>query len=185
MAWPGRLRAMRSTLLTFALVAVLAAACGSAGGSSTSNPSSAAASSAASQAAPSTAAGGGSGKINCSSLKDATAQLLIGAQVLAQLRTPETIQALKDGTVGPDFDPDKFIAAMQQLHVLDSVSSPLGDQKTAIDAYIAAAQGAKALLAKSSVTQADIDAYVKSIGSITDFLSKQAAISGALSTAGC
>ena len=185
MASPVRLRAMRSTLLSFALVAVLAAACGSAGGASTSNPSSAAASSAASQAAASTAAGGGTGKVNCSSLKDAGAQLIIGAQVLAQLRTPETVQGVKDKTIGGDFDPDKFIAAMQQLHALDSVNSPLGDQKAAIDAYIKAAQAAKTLLAKSTVTQTDIDAYLTNVGSITDFLGKQMAISGAMSTAGC
>ena len=175
---------MRSRLLALTLVALVAAACGGSGGSSTTNPT-AAASSTASQAAASTGTGGGTGKVDCSSLKEAGAQMILGSQILAQLRTPDTIQAIKDKTIGSTFDPDAFIAAMQQLHALDGVKSPLGDPKAAIDAYIAAAQAAKDLLAKSSVTQADIDAYLKSVGSISDFLAKQMAISGAMSTAGC
>jgi hypothetical protein len=174
---------MRSRLLSLTLVAVVAAACGGGGAASTSNPSAAAPSSAATQAAASTGAGS-TGKVDCASLKDAGGELIIGSQLLAQMRTPDSVQAIKDKTVG-NFDPDKFIAAMQQLHALDGVSSPLGDPKPAIDAYIAAGTAAKELLAKSSVTQADIDAYLKSVGSISDFLGKQMAISGAMSAAGC
>ena len=183
MAESRRVPAMRSRLLALALVALVAAACGGGGGSSTTTPT-AAASVAASQAAASTGTGG-TGKVDCSSLKEAGAQLILGSQILAQLRTPDTVQAVKDKTIGSTFDPDAFIAAMQQLHVLDGVKSPLGDPKAAIDAYIAAAQAAKDLLAKSSVTQADIDAYLKNVGSISDFLGKQMAISGAMSAAGC
>jgi hypothetical protein len=174
---------MRSRLLSLALVAAVAAACGGSGASSTSNPSTAAASSAASHAAASTGTGG-TGKVNCASLKEAGAQLILGTQILAQIRTPDTVASVKDKSFG-NFDPDAFIAAMQQLHVLDGVSSPLGDPKAAIDAYITAAQAAKDLLAKSSVTQADVDAYLKNVGSVTDFLGKQMAISGAMSAAGC
>ncbi len=183
MAGPVRLGAMRSTILTFALVAVLAGACGGGGASSTTSPSTAA-SSAASQAAASSGTGGGTGKVDCSSLKEAGTQLIVGTQILAQIRTPDTVAAVKDKSFG-DLDADAYIAAMQQLHVLDGFKSPLGDPKPAIDAYIAAAQAAKELLAKSSVTQADIDAYLKNVGSISDFLGKQMAISGAMSAAGC
>ena len=174
---------MRSRLLSLALVALVAAACGGGGASATTNPT-AAATTAASQAAASTGTGG-TGKIDCTATKQAGAEMIVGSQILAQLRTPDTVQAVKDKTIGGTFDPDTFIAAMQKLHVLDNVKSPLGDPKAAIDAYIAAGQAAKDLLAKSSVTQADIDAYLKNVGSISDFIGKQMAISGAMSAAGC
>jgi len=183
MAWHRRVRAMRSRLLSLALVALVAAACGGSGASSTSTPAAAAASTAASQAAA-TNGTGGTGKVDCASLKGPGADLIIGVQVLAQIRTPEALASVKDKSFG-NFDPDTFIASMQKLHALDGVSSPLGDAKSAIDAYITAAQAAKDLMAKSSATQADVDAYLKNVGSVADFLGKQVAISGAMSAAGC
>jgi hypothetical protein len=183
MARRRRVAAMRSRLLSLALVALVAAACGGSGASPTTNPA-AAASYAASQAGAASTGAGGKGKVDCTSLKAAGADLIVGVQVLAQIRTPEALASVKDKSFG-NFDPDTFIASMQKLHALDGVTSPLGDPKPAIDAYIAAGQAAKALLAESSVTQADIDAYLKNVGSLSDFLGKQMAISGAMSAAGC
>lgn len=169
---------MRSRIPALALVALLAVAACSGGGAGSS--ATAPASSPGASAAPSAA----SGKADCATLKKAAAKIIVGIQLLAQMRSPESVQAVKDKVVG-DFDPDDFIAAMQQLHALDGSASPLGDPKTAIDNYIAAAQAAKTLLAKSSVTQADVDAYLQKVGTISDFLGGQLPITGALSAAGC
>jgi hypothetical protein len=173
-------------MLALALVAVVAAACGGGGASSTSNPTAApTASSAPSQAAASAGSGTGTGKVDCAMVKEAGAELVIGPQILAQMRTPDAVKSVKDKVVG-NFDADKFIAAMQGLHVLDGYPSPLGGPKPAIDAYIAAGIAAKDLLAKASVTQAEVDAfYTTNVGSISAFLGKQMAISGAMSAAGC
>ncbi len=188
MARSGIVPAMRPRLLSLALVALVAAACG--GAASTPSPTAAAV--APSAANPSVAAseaaasggGGGTGSVDCTALQPAGAQLIIGAQILAQLRTPDAVASIKSGTT-LTFDPDAFVAAMQSLHVLDGHATPLGDPKPAIDAYVAAGQAAKDLLAKDSVTQADIDAYLTKVGTVGDFLGKQLAITGALSAAGC
>ena len=174
---------MRSRIVALALVALVAAACS---GGSSSSPSAPTAAPAASAAAVATAAGTGgtAGKVDCAAVKAAAAQLVIGVQLLAQMRTPDTVASIKSKTIG-NFDPDAFISAMQALHALDGSSSPLGDPKPAIDVYLKAGQAAKALLAKDSVTQADVDAYLANVGSLTDFLGKQMAISGAMEAAGC
>lgn len=168
---------MRPLLIPLLAVALLVAACGGASSASTQN--------AASSAAASQAAGtAGTGKADCASLKKAAAQLVVGIQLLAQMRSPEAVAGVKDKVVG-DFDPDAFIAALQQLHAIDNASSPLGNPKTAIDNYIAAAQAAKILLAKDKVSQADVDAYLTKVGTISDFIGGQVPISAALSAAGC
>ena len=185
MALSRIVRAMRSQIHSLALTAVVVAACGGGGASTTPGPTSAAnPTPPASQAAASTSSGGGTGSVDCSAFSDAGAQLVIGVQVLAQMRTPDAVAAVKNKTFA-NFDPDAFIAAMQTLHALDGSASPLGDPKAPIDAYIQAGQAAKELLAKSSVTQADVDAYLTTVGTIADFLGKQMAISGAMSAAGC
>lgn len=165
--------ALRRRVLALLAVAVLVAACGAGA------PGGAASAGAASGPAASSAA-----KPNCAALKKAASQLAVGVQLLAQMRSPQTVEAVKDKVVG-DFDPDTFIAALQQLHAVDSPTAPLGNPKTAIDNYIAAAQSAKTLLAKDGVTQADVDAYLAKVGTISDFVGGQAPISAALSAAGC
>jgi hypothetical protein len=120
--------------------------------------------------------------VDCAKLTTAASQL-VGIQLLAQLTTPETIESIK--SFG-NLDIDKLLAALAELHALDSVSTPLGDAKASIDFYQKAAKAAKTLLAMEPVTQAAIDAYNKdNVGTVGDFLGKQIAISGAMGEAGC
>ena len=105
-------------------------------------------------------------------------------QLLAQLRSPDTAEQLKTKQIG-NLDLDAFLAAMHDLHALDGYSSALGDPKAAIDTYEDAAKDAQAMFATEPITQASVDAYVAKIGTITDFLGHQIAISGAMDAAGC
>jgi hypothetical protein len=155
---------------------LLAACGGSSGTASSANPSAAAASSAAS-------APGGKGKVDCATIKTAATQLLM-IQFLAQLKTPDTIQAIKAKQIG-NLDLDTFLAAMHDLHALDSYTSPLGDPKAAIDFYEKAGTAAKTLFATEPMTQAAIDTYNLNVGTVTAFLGHQIAITGALDAAGC
>lgn len=167
------IRAMRMKLALPILLVALLAACGGTNPGSTTKPGATA----------------GQGKTNppgaqvdCAKL-EAAAKQLIGIQLLAQLSTPGTIESIKSlGTL----DLDAMLTALGDLHALDDVASPLGDAKASLDHYEAAARAAKDLFAMEPVTQAAIDAFNKEhVGTITDFLGKQMAISGAMGEAGC
>lgn len=161
---------MKTNAMLSILMAILLAACGGAGG-----PASTA-------KAPGATQKPAGGSVDCAKLTAAASQL-VGIQLLAQLTTPETIASIK--SMG-NLDLDKMLAALDELHALDSISSPLGDAKASIDFYQKAAKAAKTLLAMDPVTQAAIDAFNKeNVGTIGDFLGKQMAISGAMGEAGC
>ena len=128
-------------------------------------------------------AGNGNGSVDCATIKTA-AQQLLAIQFLAQLTTPETIEAIKSKQIG-NLDLDAFLAGMHDLHALDSHSSPLGDPKAAIDFYEEAGKAAQTLFGTEPVTQAAIDTYSQKVGTVDAFLSHQIAISGAMSAAGC
>lgn len=160
------------------LFVVVLAACG--GTTTATNPNPPAASQAATGQATDPPAGG---KVDCAALKTA-AQELLGVQLLAQLKTPDTIASIKSKSIG-NLDPDKFLAAMHTLHALDPYKSALGDPKPAIDAYEKAATAAKVLFATDPMTQAAIDTYNQNVGTTTAFLGHQLAISGAMDAAGC
>jgi hypothetical protein len=124
------------------------------------------------------------GAVDCEALTTA-AQQLFAVQLLAQLSTPDTVQAIRDHEIG-NLDLDAFLAAMAVLHALDSHSSVLGEPKPAIEAYEKAARAAKELFATEPMTQAAIDAFnEENVGTIGEFLGHQAAISAALDEAGC
>lgn len=78
-----------------------------------------------------------------------------------------------------------MLAALATLHALDGFSSPPGDPKAAIEVYEKAVGAAKVLIAKDQMTQADVDTYYETVGSIGEFLGKQTAISGPMDEAGC
>jgi hypothetical protein len=159
--------------LLFLLLAIVTACGGGAGGpAATSKPPVATQKSA-----------GGAGSVDCAAIS-AAAQQLLAIQLLAQLSTPETVEAIRDKQIG-NLDLDAFLAAMDDLHALDSFSGPLGDPRTAIDTYQKAARAAKVLFAADPVTQAAIDAYKQNVGPITDFIGHEAAISVAIGAAGC
>lgn len=165
---------MRIRLIIPALVIALLAACsGSSNGlSSNANPS-----------RTDTTASADSGSVDCPTIKTAAQELLM-LQFLAQLKTADTIQSIKTQQIG-GLDLDKFLAAMHELHALDSHASPLGDPKAAIDFYETAGKAAKVLFATDPMTQAAIDAYNQHVGTVTEFLGHQTAISGAMDTVGC
>ncbi len=167
---------MRIRLVLAGLLVALLAACGGAGTGSNANPTS-------SGQRPGTAAPGGNGTVDCAAIKTA-AQQLLAIQFLAQLRNPDTIEQIRTGKIG-GLDLDKFLAGMNDLHVLDSYASPLGDPKAAIDVYEKAARAAQVLFATEPMTQAAIDTYNKNVGTVGDFLGHQIAISGAIDAAGC
>jgi hypothetical protein len=124
------------------------------------------------------------GQVDCEAIKTAGQQLL-AVQLLAQLRTPENVAAIKDKEIG-NLDLDAFLAALAVLHALDAYPSVLGDPKAAIDKYEEAARAAKVLFETEPVTQAAIDAFnSQNIGTAGEFLAGQAAIAGAIDAAGC
>ncbi|HEX7473862.1 MAG TPA: hypothetical protein VF323_12325 [Candidatus Limnocylindrales bacterium] len=172
---------MRTRLVIPALLVAVLAACGGSGGTASSaNPP--AASSQTSTGQPTTAPAG-NGKVDCATIKTA-AQELLSVQFLAQLKDADTIAQVKAKQIG-DLDLDKFLAAMHDLHALDSYTSVLGDPKPAIDFYEKAGTAAKVLFATDPMTQAAIDTYNLNVGTVAAFIGHQAAISGAMGTAGC
>lgn len=173
---------MRIRFVVLALLVVVIAACG--GGGAASSPQSSSANSQAPAGQPSaTTPPAGNGNVDCEALKTAGQQLL-AVQFLAQLRKADTIEQIRDKKIG-NLDLDAFLAGMGELHALDSYASPLGDPKAAIDVYERAGNAAKVLFATDPITQAAIDAYNANVGTVSEFLSHQAAIAGALDEAGC
>lgn len=126
----------------------------------------------------------GSGQIDCDTVTAALSDIGVPVQLMAQVRDPATLAAIKEGTVG-NLDIDAFLAAIDVLHALDSFDGPLGDPKESLDAFEEAGTEMKALLAADAPTQADIDAYNTTIGSAGDFLGLQVAIAGGLDAANC
>lgn len=170
---------MRIRLVIPALVVALLAACssGSSGTASNANPS------ATDSQQSGTTAPAGNGKVDCTTIKTAAQQLLM-VQLLAQFRTPDTVEQIKTKQIG-SLDLDTFLAGMHDLHALDTYSSPLGDPKAAIDFYEVAGKAAQTLFAADPITQAAIDTYNQNVGTVAEFLSHQIAISGAIDAAGC
>jgi len=165
---------MKTRLVAPLLMLILLAGCGGAGGGSTTKPGGTGSSAV-------TAKPGA--KVDCAAIKTAAEQL-IAIQFLAQLKTPDTIASIKAKTIG-NLDLNAFLAGMQTLHALDAYPSVLGDPKAAIDFYVKAAKAAQVLFATDPMTQAAIDTYNQNVGTVTDFLGHQAAISGAMGQAGC
>jgi hypothetical protein len=126
----------------------------------------------------------GSGDVDCDAIDEANAAFIVPVQLLAQVRDPVTFESVKSGTVG-NLDIDAFLAAVDEMHALDDVETPLGDPKEALDVYEAAGDKMKELLDAGTVTQADIDELVDIVGPVSDFLGHQIAIAGALDTVGC
>jgi hypothetical protein len=173
---------MRNRLVVTALLVTLLAACGSSGGTPAANPSAAGSQTSTSQPSAATTPAG-NGEVDCTAITTAAQQLLM-IQFLAQLKTPDTIASIKGKQIG-NLDLDTFLAAMHELHTLDSYASPLGDPKAAIDFYEKAGVAAQVLFATDPMTQAAIDTYNENVGSVSDFLGHQLAISGAMDAAGC
>lgn len=171
---------MRTKFVLSALLVALLAACS--GGSSGSSGSSGASSNANPTPTAATASAG-HGNVDCAKINTAARELL-ELQYMAQLRTPDAVAQVKTHQIG-NLDLDKFLAAMHDLHALDSLASPLGDPKPAIDFYETAGKAAKVLFATDPMTQAAIDTYNQNVGKVAEFLGKQITISAAMGAAGC
>ena len=167
---------MRITLVLPALLVVLLAACG---GSPAPSANPAATGGPTSTAQP-TPAGG---KVDCATIRTASQQLL-AVQLLAQLRTTDSIEPIRTKQIG-NLDLDAFLGGMHELHALDSYASALGDPKAAIDYYEKAGRAAQVLFATNPITQPAIDTYLQNVGTVTDFIGHQVAISAAMGAAGC
>ena len=170
-------------VIPFLLISLVAAACGSGGGAAPSVHTSAAVGQTSTDRPSGSTAPAGNGKIDCTTITTAGQQLLM-VQFLAQLRTPDSVEPIRSKQIG-NLDLDAFLAAMHDLHALDAYSSPLGDPKAAIDSYEAAGKAAQVLFATNPITQAAIDTYLQSVGTVADFLGHQVAIAGAMDAAGC
>lgn len=171
--------AMRNRLVLSAMLIATIAAC--AGGAATGTNGPAGGGQGATTPSPAGASSGTGGTVDCARINSAAAQLLT-VQLLAQLKDPDTVASIKSKQIG-NLDPDAFLAAMRDLHALDGVSTPFGDPKASIDTYEKAGNAAKVLFATEPMTQAAIDTYNQNVGSLTDFLGKQAAISAAIDAA--
>jgi hypothetical protein len=165
---------MKTRFVSPILMLILLAGCGGAIPGATTKPG------ATSGTAATTKPGGA---IDCAAIKTAAEQL-IAIQFLAQLKTPDTIESIKNKEIG-NLDLDAFLAAMHTLHALDAYPSVLGDPKAALDFYEKAGKAAQVLFATEPMTQAAIDTYNQNVGSVADFIGHQAAISGAMGEAGC
>lgn len=166
---------MRTRLVAPILLMALLAACGAANPGGTTKPGA---------TAGQASTGKPAGQVDCTAIK-AAAEALVGLQLLAQFTTPETVASIKSRQIG-NLDLEAMLSALDDLHVLDAYSSPLGDPKAAIEFYEKAAQAAKVLFAAEPITQAAIDTYNReNVGTVAAFLGRQVAISGAVGAAGC
>jgi hypothetical protein len=167
---------MHSKLALSILAVAVFAACGGAAPGATTKPNPG-------QSSGTTATNPPGAQVDCAAIKTA-AQQLVGLQLMAQMTDVETAESIKDKNIG-NLDPDAMLAALATLHALDSYVNPLGDPKAAIELFERSAQAAKVLFAKDPMTQADVDAYYETVGSVGTFIGNQAAISGAVGEAGC
>ena len=143
----------------------------------------AAASSAAAAAGGDSSSPAAGGTVDCSALtKDDLAKFLVYTQVLAQIRTPDTLAAIKAKSM-TDYTPESLAAILDKLQVLAGHPAPgMGDPGAAVDFYVEANDSVKAMLDSASVTQAQLDAYQAQVGGVASILGKQVAINAAIGT---
>ena len=128
-----------------------------------------------------TSAPAGGGSADCSTLTGSNATTFtIGIQLLAQLRTQDAVDLVKNGTA--NYDPDALGAILDSLKGLPK--GPLGDPGPDVDFYIQANDKAKAILANDGpVPQSMFDDLVAFEGDIGSFIGRQASITAAFSEA--
>ena len=143
----------------------------------------AAASSAAAAAGGDSSSPAAGGTVDCSALtKDDLAKFLVYTQVLAQIRTPDTLAAIKAKSM-TDYTPESLAAILDKLQVLAGHPAPgMGDPGAAVDFYVKANDSVKAMLDSATVTQAQLDAYQAQVGGVASILGKQVAINAAIGT---
>lgn len=184
---------MRARLLLGALVlSIAAAACGGDGGEDSSSATTAvdspATDSSATDSSATDARGGdeGPGDVDCVAILDATQGLGVAVQLLAQLRTLEQYELIKDGTL--NLDPAALLADIDILRALEGVDTPSSSVtvREALDTYQEAAELAQENLAVDDpFADAKGDELVVLTEDVGGFIGRQTAIGIALEGAGC
>ena len=126
--------------------------------------------------------GGGGGSVDCTALSgDNGATYTVGIQFLAQMRSQDTVDMIKNGTV--TYDPDVMGGILTKLKALDG-HGVLGDPGKDLDVFIAANDKARDILAVSGpVPQSMFDDLATVEGDVGSFIGRQISISAAYSEA--
>jgi len=170
--------ARTSTALVAVTLAVILAGCSSP--ATTSGGSQAGSTPAVTTSTPAGNAKGGS--VDCTAMSgDSAATYTVGVQLLAQLRSQDSVDLIKNGTVS--YDPDAMGKILTKLKSLAG-HGVLGDPGKDIDVYIAANDKARDILAVSGpVPQAMFDDLSTIEGDVGSFIGRQVSINAAYSDA--
>jgi len=128
-----------------------------------------------------TAHGTGGTSIDCTVLKaPSIADYIVGIQVLAQLRSQDSVDLIKSGTLA--YDPTVMESTLTALKALAGHGVPgLGDPGPDVDFFLGANSLAKDILATDGpVPQAKFDAIAAYEGDVGTFLGHQLSINAAL-----
>ncbi len=161
---------MRRVLVCTALALVLAG-CGGTGsivreGSSSPGGSTGTSATPADSGTSTPSPDGGAG---CGPLpKQDLATVIVGMQLLAQVRDKDTLDSITGGTLGK-YSPEELGAVLAKMSFLT------GDAADGL-AQIVAANEAVKILAAGSPSQADLDAYQQQIGGVAGILKSQLAV---------
>lgn len=124
------------------------------------------------------------GLVDCAGIdSELTAAYAIDIQLLAQLRSQDTVDSVKEGVFV--YDPDELEAALNSFKVLGGHGvAGLGDPQASIEFYLEANEKARAILAVDGpVPQEMFDDLVAFEGDLADFIGRQLPINAALSEA--
>jgi hypothetical protein len=133
---------------------------------------------------PSVVAAPETGEIDCGSVGAALDTFGFGVQTLAQLRSQDQYDLVKEGTIV--FDPDSFDAAITALRPLAAIETPVGSVAESLDLYAQANELAREnLVVDDPFTEARGNDLLALIEDVPSFVGNQASISYAAGEAGC
>jgi hypothetical protein len=169
-------------------VAALAlSACGGSSASATLNNAIANASKAASVAASAASANAGEtapasgGSVDCSGItKDDLAKYLVYTQLLAQVKSADTVASLKAKQFS-DYTPEAMSAILAKLGVLAGhPAAGFGDPADSLAYFTKANDALAAMIAADAPTKAQLDAYTAALGGTATAIGKQLPVNAAI-----
>jgi len=171
-----------SVVVTLALTA-----CGGSSASDTLNNAISNASKAASVAASAASANAGEtapaagSSVDCSGItKDDLAKYLVYTQVLAQVRTADTVAALKAKQFS-DYTPEAMSAILAKLAVLAGhPATGFGDPAESLAYFTKANSLVAAMIAADAPTQAQLDEYKTALGGTAAAIGKQLPVNASI-----